>query len=170
MGGRLDISMSLEEVRDLLSRPLPAVFTTHGPDGWPHAAGMWFVLDDDDILMWTYRKSQKAVNARRDPRCAFLVERGHPYADLQGVLVRGHVRLVEDRARVISIGRRLYEQYLQARAGVAYEQGPAQEIERQAGKRIGLVLPLGRVATWDHSKMGISSERLRIKPDDPQKE
>jgi PPOX class probable F420-dependent enzyme len=165
MSPRLNISMAAQDVRDLLGLPLPAVLTTLGPGGWPHSAGMWFVLDGEELLMWTYRKSQKAVNAARDPRCAFLLEHGRPYVDLRGVLVRGRLRLVGDRSQIVAIGRRLYERYLEASTGVAYESGPQQEIERQAEKRVGLVLPLERVATWDHAKMGIPPERMQASSD-----
>jgi hypothetical protein len=35
---------------------------------------------------------------------------------------------------------------------LASGEGPHLEIERQSHKRIGLVLPLDKVVSWDHSK------------------
>jgi hypothetical protein len=104
--------------------------------------------------MWTYAKSQKAVNLKRDPRCAFLVEEGVAYSELRGVLVTGSVSLVTTVANIVAIGRELYERYTLPATGVAAQEGPIVEIERQANKRIGLRLPLEDVASWDHSRLG----------------
>jgi PPOX class probable F420-dependent enzyme len=151
---RLDISMTAEEVRDFLSVPHTAVLSTMGKGGWPHLAGMWFVPDEDEILMWTYAKSQKAVNLRRDPRCALLVERGDSYTQLRGVLVRGEVRMIEDHDGIIRIGTALAERYSVPATGEAATRPAEVEIERQSAKRVGLVLPLRRIVSWDHSKLG----------------
>lgn len=154
MSPRRDVSMSTEEVAAFLAEPRTAVLSTLDRDGSPHAAGMWFVPGDREIRMWTYAKSQKAVNLRRDPRCAFLAEDGMAYAELRGVLVKGSVRLVDDLDAIVAIGTELYERYTAPATGVPAREGPIAEIERQAHKRVGLVLPLSDVASWDHSRLG----------------
>jgi hypothetical protein len=113
---------------------------------------MWFFIEAGELKMWTYSKSQKARNAARDPRVSLLVERGEPYRDLKGVLVRGHVRLTTDTNEVAAIGRRLYDRYVAPRSGVSSEKGPGLEVDRQAAKRVGLILPLENVVSWDHAK------------------
>jgi PPOX class probable F420-dependent enzyme len=145
--------MTSEQVASFISEQYVGVLTTQGADGFPHSTGMWF-LPGDPLLMWTYAKSQKAVNARRDPRCAFLLETGHAYDELRGVLIRGELELIEDVERVEDIGKRLYDRYTFPTLGVPVEDGPIVEIRRQAAKRIGLALPLKRVASWDHRKLG----------------
>jgi hypothetical protein len=92
------------------------------------------------------------MNARRDPRVALLVESGEPYKDLRGVLVRGRVSVTSDFDLVARAGARLYERYVLPRTGVALADGPYAVIERQAAKRVALILPLERVVSWDHSK------------------
>jgi len=151
---RRDVSMSPEEISSFLAAPRTAILASVFKDGSPHAAGMWFVADDAEIRMWTYAKSQKAVNLKRDPRCAFLVEEGVAYSELRGVLVTGSVSLVTTVANIVAIGRELYERYTLPATGVAAQEGPIVEIERQANKRIGLRLPLEDVASWDHSRLG----------------
>jgi PPOX class probable F420-dependent enzyme len=151
---RLDISMTADEVRTFLAVPDTGVLSTLGKRGLPHLAGMWFAPADDELQMWTYAKSQKAVNLRRDPRCALLVERGDRYTDLRGVLVRGEVRLIEDHDAIVRIGTALAERYSVPATGEAATRPPEVEIERQSSKRVGLALPLGRVVSWDHSKLG----------------
>jgi PPOX class probable F420-dependent enzyme len=147
--------MSRAEVDSFLSSCPTAVLTTIGKDGFPHSTAMWFVLDTSErrLWMWTYAKSQKAVNLRRDSRCSFLAEQGTQYTELKGVLVRTKVALIEDFDDVGRIGKDLYRRYVDDNG----PQGAAlEEIERQARKRVGLSLDLTRVASWDHSKLGRS--------------
>lgn len=150
----MDVSMSPTEIGDFLAEPRTAVLSTIGADGIPHSAGMWFVVDASRILMWTYAKSQKAVNLMRDPRCAFLVEAGVGYHELRGVLIRGIASLLTSYEDIVAIGRSLYDRYSLPFTRVPVDDGPIVEVERQARKRIGVSLPLERVASWDHAKLG----------------
>lgn len=99
--------MSPDEVMSLLSAQKTGALATIGKDGFPHQAAMWFISEPGHILMWTYRRSQKAVNLRRDRRASFMVEDGETYDTLRGVLVQGEVELVDDAERVLDIGLRL---------------------------------------------------------------
>jgi PPOX class probable F420-dependent enzyme len=145
--------MTREEVAAFLRVPRTATLSTLAADGGPHSAGMWFVAADDVIRMWTYAKSQKTVNLRRDPRAAFLVEDGDEYSQLRGVLARGRVEIVDDFESIATIGKELYARYTEPRTGLPVAGDVLAEIERQARKRVGLVLPLLDVASWDHSKL-----------------
>jgi PPOX class probable F420-dependent enzyme len=151
---RVDISMSPGEINSFLAVPDTAVLSTLGRRGFPHSAGMWFVPAGDELHMWTYGKSQKAVNLRRDPRCALLVERGDEYTELRGVLVRAEVRIVEDHEEIVQIGTALSQRYSVPATGEAATRPAEAEIERQASKRVGLALPMEHVVSWDHSKLG----------------
>ncbi|MDQ3645719.1 MAG: pyridoxamine 5'-phosphate oxidase family protein [Actinomycetota bacterium] len=150
MAPRPDLSMPLEEVRALLARPLTGVLSTLGPGGFPHAVGIYYLPGAEDLRMWIYRKSQKAKNVERDPRCALVVEEGEPYVDLRGVLVRGRARIVDELDEVIDAGRQVYERYFEPRTQIPYENGPAERIAAQSAKRVVLALPLERIASWDH--------------------
>ncbi|MFN2594116.1 MAG: TIGR03618 family F420-dependent PPOX class oxidoreductase [Actinomycetota bacterium] len=152
MTPRADVSLASSEIDAFLNEPRTAVLSTLGPTGAPHMAAMWFVVKDDAIEMWTYAKSQKAVNARRDPRVAVLIEEGIAYNELRGVLVKGIAEVIEDLAAVVDIGRRLYECYTLPRTQVPVE-AAMPEIERQGRKRIGIRLAMRDVASWDHSKL-----------------
>ncbi len=155
------VTMSETEIHSFLASSLTAVLTTLDGKGWPHSTAMWFVPDLEDapgLRMWTYAKSQKAVNLRRDARCAVLIERGTDYVDLQGVLVRAQASITDDVEEIARIGKDLYRRYVADDGGSP--EGPAlEEIERQATKRIGLTVPLTRLASWDHSKLGGSPYR-----------
>lgn len=149
-----DLTMTPAQVGELLRRPVPGVLSTLGKDGFPHSVGMWFVYDEPAarLLLFAYAKSQKVRNLERDPRASFLVEHGQPYSDLRGVLIRGRATIIRDAGEVFAIGRALYERYLEPRTGVPFEEGPRITVERQALKRVGIALPLERIASWDHAR------------------
>ena len=146
--------MSEPEIANFLDGSMTAVLTTLGSKGWPHSVAMWFVPRPTEVLMWSYAKSQKSVNAMRDPRCSFLVESGVNYVELKGVLVRGRLRVIRDIENVAAIGKALHERYVSSVTGEPPDEAALAEINRQAGKRVGLALPLAKVASWDHSKLG----------------
>lgn len=154
MSPRRDVSMSEQEIAAFLDQPRTGVLSTLGADGWPHSVAMWFVPDPDGgaLRMWAYRKSQKVVNLERDARCAFMVEAGVAYNELKGILVRGRAEILDDAEETFDIGRALYEIYTLPATGVPATVAE-EELRRQAGKRKGIVLPLERVASWDHSKL-----------------
>lgn len=154
MSPRVDVSMTSGDISRFLAEPRTAVLSSLDKDGAPHSAAMWFVVSGPEIQMWTYGKSQKAVNLRRDPRCAFLAEDGLAYNDLKGVLVKGEATLIDDFDDIRAIGIALYDRYTKPATGIDAQAGPITEIERQAAKRVGISLPLMDVASWDHARLG----------------
>jgi nitroimidazol reductase NimA-like FMN-containing flavoprotein (pyridoxamine 5'-phosphate oxidase superfamily) len=150
---RRDVSMTAEEIAAFLTPARAGVLATIGRDAWPHLSAMWFVPGPREIRMWTYGKSQKAVNARRDPKGSLLVEEGDRYNSLKGVSIRGSLQVIDDYERVRAIGLELYSRYTEPHLGIAAEEGPIVEIESQARKRVGLILEMSTVASWDHSKL-----------------
>ena len=146
--------MTEDETADFLQAAMTADLTTLGPDGWPHSVAMWFAPDDGFLRMWTYRKSQKIVNLRRDPRFSVLIEDGTRYDELRGILVRGTARILDDFEDVKAIGAALHHRYVTGDSEYTIDALSMQEIERQAHKRVGLELPFDRVASWDHRKLG----------------
>ena len=73
-GSRERIRMTDDEVAEFLTTERTLQVASIGPDGAPHLVPMWFALIDGRVAMWTYAKSQKAANLRRDPRLTCLVE------------------------------------------------------------------------------------------------
>jgi hypothetical protein len=113
---------------------------------------MWFLVEPDGaVVMRTYAASQKAVNVRRDPRVALLVETGEHYSELRGVRLSGVVELVEDPETIADIWTGL---------AVRYEGLAAEHVDEfrkaalgRAGKQVGLRLRPAHVVSWDHRKL-----------------
>src|SRR2546421_4410546 len=63
-------------------------------DGRPHVAPIWFVLDDDDTVVFnTGRESVKGRSLRRDPRTSLCVDDQEPPYSF--VVVEGSVTISE---------------------------------------------------------------------------
>ena len=77
---------------------------TIGVSGHPHLVAMWYTMLDGRPAFWTFAKSQKVVNIRRDPKITGLVESGDSYNELRGVELVGTARLLEDYDEILDIG------------------------------------------------------------------
>lgn len=146
------IALTPAEQRDYIAAAHTLTLCTHGPHGYPHAVAMWFAVDDDGaIWMTTYRKSQKAVNVRRNAKVALHIESGETYDTLKGVLIRGDATVVDDEETVYRTIRRVHEKMSGAFPDGA---GVEEAIRWQARKRVALKITPRRISSWDHSKLG----------------
>ena len=124
---------------------------TIGPTGHPHLVAMWYAMLDGHPSFWTFGKSQKIVNLRRDPRITALVESGDAYSELRGVELVGTARIVEDFDAIVAIGRAVAAKYQGPEAASSPE--VLAFLEGQARKRVGVVIDVDRVVSWDHTKL-----------------
>src|SRR5438105_409795 len=150
MSRRDQIRMSDQETAKFLEDGRTLQVATIGQDGMPHLVAMWYCLLDGELAFWTYAKSQKVLDLRRDPRLSCLVETGTKYEELQGVQVRGLGEIVEDPAVIEQVGELVYARY---------NDGPINDTVRQAlavvgAKRVAVIVHPDTVITWDHRKLG----------------
>jgi PPOX class probable F420-dependent enzyme len=152
MANRRDaIKMSTAEVHEFLAGRHVMNVATIGRDGRPHLVAMWYGFLDGKPAFWTFAKSQKIVNLRRDPRVTCLVEDGDAYEELRGVELVARGRIVEDFDQVLAIGTSVGERYT---GPAAVSDAARPFLEAQARKRVGVVLDVDDVVSWDHRKLG----------------
>lgn len=143
--------MTPEEITLFLAAEMTAQVATIGPNGRPHLVPVFYVVRDGGVATWTYGKSQKVANLRRDPRATVLVESGKAYEELRGVSMECDVEVVEDVEKIVAIGQELTGRMV-GDDDVATSAG--QFIRAQAQKRVGLVFTPTKVVSWDHAKLG----------------
>ncbi len=68
-----------------------AVLATINPDGTPHQAVVWFLVETDALLINSLVGRRWPENLMRDPRCSLTVEAGWDY-----VTVRGTIEVIDD--------------------------------------------------------------------------
>jgi PPOX class probable F420-dependent enzyme len=141
--------MSDEEIRAFLQEQRTLQVATIDHDGWPHLIAMWYVLINDQVVFWTYAKSQKAVNLRRDDRLTCLVETGVRYDELQGVQIKGRAIIKDDRETVQRIGEAIFE-----RNTGSLNENTRLLVAAQAAKRVLVFVEPVEIVSWDHRKLG----------------
>jgi PPOX class probable F420-dependent enzyme len=148
---RSNITMTAAEIDAFLDEQRVLNVATIGVTGHPHLVAMWYAVRDGKVVFWTFAKSQKVVNLRRDPKMTGLVEAGDTYNELRGVELIGAARLVEDYDEILEIGKQVGVRY----NGEGVLSGAALPfLEAQAKKRIGVVFDVERTVSWDHTKLG----------------
>jgi nitroimidazol reductase NimA-like FMN-containing flavoprotein (pyridoxamine 5'-phosphate oxidase superfamily) len=152
---RRDISMSADQIGEFLAAGRKLQVATLGSDGHPHLTTLWYVMRAGLITFRSFSKSQRIANLRRNPRLTVLVEAGDAYAELRGVMIKGHARLIEDRPTVLEV----YGQIATKHEG----SGEASPLDpdalemlfgRHADKNTVVMVEPESVASWDHRKLG----------------
>jgi PPOX class probable F420-dependent enzyme len=147
---RGQIAMTDDEARAFLDAGRDLQVASINADGTPHLVTMWYVVRGDEVAFWTYAKSQKIVNLRRDPRLTVLVATGDKYEELKGVSITGRAELIEDRDDVITYGEEIYERYWGPIDNDAVREG----VRTMGAKRVVVAVKPDHVVSWDHSKLG----------------
>lgn len=152
-GGRDAVRMSEAEVEQLLAENLKVQVACNGHDGVPHLSTLFYVVHEGRIAFWTYGRSQKIVNLERDPRVSALVEDGVDYFELRGASITGRAEIVRDRDRILEIGAAVATRMVGATSFEELGDLGRETVEKQATKRVAVVIHPDKVATWDHRKM-----------------
>lgn len=142
--------MTDAEIEEFLGAHKKVQVATVNPDGSPHLTTLFYVVLDGRIAFWTYGRSQKIKNLERDSRITCLVEAGDDYFELRGVSIAGHGELVTDQDEIRRIGSAVATVMVD---GADLGDLGRDEVERQVGKRVGVVVVPERTASWDHRKM-----------------
>jgi PPOX class probable F420-dependent enzyme len=150
MSRRDQIKMTPEEVEAFLQEQRTMSIATIGNDGRPHLIAMWYAFLDGVPCFWTFAKSQKIVNLRRDPRITCMVEAGDTYDQLRGVELIARANITDDEAEVIRFGVAEFERY----QGIKVTEALLPQVQRMANKRVIVKIEVERVVSWDHRKLG----------------
>ena len=104
--------MTRDEWRAFLRDPArPAMLATVRPDGRPHVAPIWIVLDDDDTVVFTTGASTvKGRAVQADPRVALCVDDDRP--PFSYVLVEGSAEVSADLDEMLLWATRIGGRYM----------------------------------------------------------
>lgn len=152
MSRRHLIQMTDTERDAFLAAPHNASLTTIGPDGYPHTTAMWYGLLDGIIHFATYAKSQKILNARRNPKISVLAEDGRSYAELRGVMIQADAEIIADADLATEVMFDMTARY----EGVDVRSigaGAMDAVRQRASKRAVLRVVPVRIMSWDHGKL-----------------
>lgn len=144
------INMTEQEQQDFIESQKGVQVATNGHNGWPHLVSLWFAMDEGDIIIETFTKSQKIKNLERDPRITLMFEDGEDYQDLKGVVVQGTAQLINDPEEVHRL--HMLVTVRNAPEGVTAEM-LEDSIRAMAPKKTAIRVKADRIISWDHGKL-----------------
>ena len=125
------------EVREFLNERRYAVLATGNPDGTIQQTVMWYLIEDDNVVMNTAKGRVKFRNMAQDSFISICVEDG-----LRSVTIAGKVDINDDPVRGLADIQRIGLRYdTEQEVRDAFEQNWKHQ------HRVTLTLPIGRVVT-----------------------
>jgi nitroimidazol reductase NimA-like FMN-containing flavoprotein (pyridoxamine 5'-phosphate oxidase superfamily) len=150
---RSQIQLSDTEIADFLASQSTLVLATTGPDGWPHMTTISYAVLGDSLVMASFRRAQKVVNARREVRVTCLVEiNQHDYEATRGVLVFGKATVFDDVDTVLQASDAIVATRRRVQGSDAFV--PADSVVGSASKRSVISVTPERFASWNHQRLG----------------
>jgi PPOX class probable F420-dependent enzyme len=149
---RDQIKLSGAEQRELLESERIVTVASLNQNGRPHLMPLWYVLRDDEVWVYTYARSQKIRNLERDPRATLLIETGHEYSELRGVMIEADAFINREHDLVFEVAKQLTLRYADGLDSIGGD--AAEALASQARKRVAVRFVARRTATWDHRKLG----------------
>ena len=147
---RASIALTPQEQDEFLKDSWTLQVASLGPKGYPHLVAMWYVVVDGDSHFTTFRKSQKILTLRRNPKITVMLESGKLYNELKGMVIEGTAELIEDlqyTARIMSMVGNKYQ-------GMPIPTETPEAALGPASKRTVVRVHADDTYSWDHSKLG----------------
>jgi nitroimidazol reductase NimA-like FMN-containing flavoprotein (pyridoxamine 5'-phosphate oxidase superfamily) len=98
--------LSDEQIEAYLdSRPGWAILSTIDNDGFPHSVPLGYFRLGRDIVMGVRDGTHKVANVENNPNVSILLEDGSTMADIRGVMIQGHARIVREPTEALQLAR-----------------------------------------------------------------
>ncbi len=135
-----------EEVNEFLdSRPGWITFTSVGSDGYPHSVPIGYFRVDDAVYIGCRDRTQKVLNAQRNPKVSLSLESGSTMQDIKGILIQGDATVINTPDALLELTREAARRRGAPEAALPTEPPP--------GAAYIKVEPT-RVISWDYSRPG----------------
>ena len=129
----MDKSTIPDSHRGLLDGPV-LVLATLESDGTPQLSTVWFLAEDDTVLISLNTTRHKTANLKRNPSCSVLIpDAGNPYRYLE---IRGRAELTPDD-----------DYSLADRLGAKYGSN-LREMDPPGQTRVAVTIHPSRVRAW----------------------
>ncbi|MDG2428661.1 MAG: pyridoxamine 5'-phosphate oxidase family protein [Acidimicrobiales bacterium] len=148
------IRMDEDELAAFVEEQKSLQVACHDRDGSIHLSTLWFAMVDSRFAFGTYTKSQKIVNLRRDNRITVLLEDGHEYDQLRGMMVKGRAVLhAQDSDDGVAQVRRVALAVMSRNEPGIPEEHFEAVVDLWAAKRTVVMVEPEQIITWDHTKL-----------------
>lgn len=149
--GKLDLSLTPEELESFLETQRTVRLATASPDGRPHVVPLWFVWVDGTVFLNSTLGNVTIRNLEANPQATGSIDDGEAYDELRGVLVHGRVERADGDPRVAA-AKELWS--------VKYMGGNPVPYDRWKN-RVWLRLTPSSIASWDFRKIPEAKARAK---------
>jgi len=136
-----------EEIESFLKEARTARFCSLNKDGTVHAAPVWFIYENGQIIIITPAASRKAKNVKRNGKVSVLID--IEQAAPKGVLIYGkaQLRYSHSRDEYLTEATRLYEKYMPREKAELTAQGMY-----KITRGVEIIVKPERTVSFDYSK------------------
>ncbi|MEZ5559805.1 MAG: pyridoxamine 5'-phosphate oxidase family protein [Pseudomonadales bacterium] len=152
-----ELALDESQISDLMTTQWNLRVATIGPGSRINLTPMWFGWAGGCVYF--YGRGQKVVNLRRNPTCTVIVDRNEKFPELQGIMLQGTARVLEDAAAEAADP---YLAEVQAQMGRKYngghgqapvaDPGPFSATARGRNRRWVVLVP-EHLVSWDNHKL-----------------
>jgi nitroimidazol reductase NimA-like FMN-containing flavoprotein (pyridoxamine 5'-phosphate oxidase superfamily) len=142
------IQLTPQEQDAYLAEARTMTLCTIDKNGYPHAVAMAYMVKDGCIYMTSFKKAQKVVNARRNPKVTVMLESGDAYDQLKGLMIRGDCEVIDEPEEVWNVMREIRRFHGEEPAA------PENAILKERAKKRAVlkIIPV-KTSSWDHTKL-----------------
>ena len=133
-------NLTIEDLGDLLDKPLVAVLATVRVDGSVLLSPVYHEWREGGFNIWVEQQNVKARHLRRDPRATILVAESDP--PLRAVEVRGRARFIEEGVSETAL--RIVTRYEGPEDGAA-------DVEALGNAAVIIRIEPGDIRAWDYA-------------------
>lgn len=157
MGISKEIALTSAQLDEILLNEWNMRMATVGPGQRINLTPMWFGWAGGKI--YTHGRGQKVVNLRANPTCTVLVDRNEKFPELQGIMMLGVAKVLEDAAaekadpHLLEVQKQMGKKYNGGHGKPPVADPPPFTATASGSTRRWIVFTPERVVTWDNFKL-----------------
>ena len=157
------IPLSGEQVDEIMAAQWTMRVATVGPGSRINLTPVWFAWAGGAVYF--FARGQKIVNLRRNPVCTVIVDRNERFPELQGIMLQGHGRVLEDREaengdpHLADVRDQIGMKYNGGFGQPLLDSPPPFAATARGRHRRWVVMAPEYIVSWDHSKLGRTPKR-----------
>jgi len=157
MGLAKEIALTDEQLQEILLHEWNMRMATVGPGKRINLTPMWFGWAGGKI--YTHGRGQKVINLRTNHNCTVLVDRNEKFPELQGIMMLGVAKVLEDAAaekadpHLEEIRVQIGKKYNGGHGKLPVADPPPFTATATGSTRRWIVFTPERIVTWDNFKL-----------------
>ena len=153
----MSIAMSPREIEDFLSEGNIARIATVKPDNSPHVTPVWYLWENNQLLMTIQKDSVKESNIRQNNKVAVTIDTDR--APNKGVIIEGTAKIEKPTKEIERrIDRRMAARYVKTEYLDEYIEWD----NAQGTQYIYIKIRPEKIISWDYSKIPIAHKFSRV--------